>query len=207
MPEESYSLTDLAEVTGIEERTIRSYIERGLLPGAQTRGRGASYSSEHLSGLHLIRSLRRARPNITLSEIRIVLQGLAPQEIHTLAAGSITAMNRRADASLQPDGIEYDELPAGNNGEIPRKIDWEACAAELTGAERLVRLLREVSGYAPSTPSSKVEGWQRITVTPDVELSVRAEFHASQLAVFRELADLLRHLLQRADALSKKDDE
>ena len=76
MPEESYSLDDLAEAVGIAGRTIRSYIERGLLPGAQTRGRAASYSAEHLSRLEVIKSLRRARPNITLSEIRAVFEAI-----------------------------------------------------------------------------------------------------------------------------------
>src|ERR1700735_5641431 len=99
MSEETYSLADVAEASGIEERTIRSYIERGLLPGAQTRGRGASYSDEHLARLHLIRAVRRARPTVTLSEIRITLQSLTQQEMHTLVAGSITALNRQIEAS------------------------------------------------------------------------------------------------------------
>jgi hypothetical protein len=52
-----------------------------------------------------------------------------------------------------------------------------------------------------------VEGWQRIAVTPDIELSVRAGFDDTLVAAFRELADLLRHLLQRADPLSPNGDE
>ncbi len=198
----SYSLSDLADATGIETRTIRSYIERGLLPGAQARGRAASYSKEHLSRLQVIRSLRRARPNIALSEIRILLQGLNPEQIHGLASGSITAATRVFDKSIQSEGVDSDD-----DRELPRTIDWERSAAKLTGAERLVCLLREVSGFMPPAPTSKVEGWQRIAVTPDVEFSVRADFDQNQLAAFRELADLLRHLLQRTDALSKKGDE
>ena len=50
----SYSLAELAGVTGLEERTIRSYIERGLLAGANARGRAASYSDEHLARLNII---------------------------------------------------------------------------------------------------------------------------------------------------------
>src|SRR5258708_2373281 len=198
----SYSLSDLADATGIETRTIRSYIERGLLPGAQARGRAASYSKEHLSRLQVIRSLRRARPNIALSEIRILLQGLNPEQIHGLASGSITAATRVFDKSIQSEGVDSDD-----DRELPRTIDWERSAAKLTGAERLVCLLREVSGFMTPAPTSKVEGWQRIAVTPDVEFSVRADFDQNQLAAFRELADLLRHLLQRTDALSKKGDE
>jgi len=82
MSDDSYSLNDLAEATGIEARTIRSYIERGLVPGAQTRGRAATYSEDHLSRLQVIMSLRRARPNISLSEIRVVLQGLNIRKKH-----------------------------------------------------------------------------------------------------------------------------
>ena len=206
MSHDSYSLSDLAGMTGLEERTIRSYIERGLLPGAQARGRAATYSKEHLSRLYVIKSLRRARPNIGLSEIRIFFQGLSPEQIERLASGSITAATRVINGSGQ-DGTDAQEGAAGDDGEVPRTIDWEQSAAKLTGVERLVCLLREVSGFTPPTPMSKVEGWQRIAVTPDVELSVRAGFDEDLIAAFRELADLLRNLLQRTDILLTKGDE
>jgi len=202
--ENSYSLIDLADAAGIEARTIRSYIERGLLPGAVTKGRAASYSEEHLSRLEVIKSLRRARPNIPLSELRIFLEGLNPERLHALAGGSITASARAIDESMQPD--EADPV-AEDDDEIPRMIDSDRSAAKLTGAERLVRLLREVSGVRSPAPAAKVEGWQRIAVTPDIEFSVRAEFDANQLMAFRELADQLRQLLQHSNALSSKGDE
>ncbi|HJT78754.1 MAG TPA: MerR family transcriptional regulator, partial [Gemmataceae bacterium] len=66
MDEAAYSLTELSEACGIEPRTIRNYIERGLLPGAQSRGRGASYLAEHFNRLRVIQAMRRARPNISL---------------------------------------------------------------------------------------------------------------------------------------------
>ena len=206
MPEESYSLDDLADAVGIEARTIRSYIERGLLPGAQTRGRAASYSAEHLSRLEVIKSLRRARPNITLSEIRVLLQGLNPEQIRALAGGSITAAVRAFDDS-RPSG-EVDPLfpAADDDDEIPRSIDWSESASTLTGVERVVQLLRQASSFTPPASTSKVEGWRRIAITPDIELSVRAEFDPNQVTAFRELADLLRHLLQHTDALSTKGD-
>jgi DNA-binding transcriptional MerR regulator len=207
MSEDEYSLNDLAQAVGIETRTIRSYIERGLLPGAQARGRAASYSKEHLSRLHVINSLRRARPNISLGEIRIVLQGLNLEQIHGLASGSITAASRAIDESLRPDDAESPDITADDGTEIPRAINWEESATKLTGPERLVCLLREVSGFRPPAPTSKVESWHRIAVTPDVEFSVRAEFNATQIAAFRELADLLRHLLQRTDALARTGEE
>lgn len=202
----SYSLAELAEVTGLEERTIRSYIERGLLAGANARGRAASYSDEHLARLNIIMSLRRARPNIGLSEIRVFLQNLSPDQIKRFAGGEITATSRVTDTLIRTEDPESGT--ASTEGiEMPRTTDWARSAARLTGVERLVCILREVSGQKALGSTSKVEGWQRIAVTPDIELSVRAGFDESLVAAFRELADLLRHLLQAADALSPNGDE
>jgi DNA-binding transcriptional MerR regulator len=205
--ENGYSLIDLAEVAGVEARTIRSYIERGLLPGALNKGRAASYSQEHLSRLEIIKSLRRARPNITLSEIRIFLEGLNPERLHALAGGSITASGRAIDESLQRDDVDGLDVVAEDDDANPRMIHSDRSAAKLTGAERVVRLLREVSRVKSPGPASKVEGWQRISVTPDIEFSVRSDFDANQLMAFRELADLLRQLLQHSNALSSEGDE
>jgi DNA-binding transcriptional MerR regulator len=202
MPDIRYSLNELVEAAGIEARTIRSYIERGLLPGADTRGRAASYSAEHLSRLEVIKSLRRARPNIGLSEIRIFLEGLNSERLYALASGSITASARALDGSVQTD-LDPLEFRADEADEIHRSTDLEQSSTKLTGAQRLVRLLGEISGTRSPTPLPKMEGWQRIAVTPDVELSVRAEFGSDQLDAFRELADLIRHLLQHPDALSR----
>src|SRR4051812_39071015 len=146
MSQGSYSLNELADSVGIEARTIRSYIERGLLPGAQTRGRAASYSAEHLSRLEVIKSLRRARPNITLSEIRMFLQGLTPEQIRALAGGSITAAARALNESSWPEEVDPIDAPADDDYELPKTIDWDESAATLTGAERLVQLLREATG-------------------------------------------------------------
>jgi DNA-binding transcriptional MerR regulator len=200
-------LNDLADATGVEARTVRSYIERGLLPGALTKGRAASYSQEHLSRLEVIKSLRRARPNMTLSEIRIFLEGLNPERLHALASGSITASARAIEESRQSEDVGPLSDATKESGKGIDISDWYRSAPKLTGAQRLVSLLRDVSGPRSLTPASRVEGWQRIAITPDIEFSVRAEFDADQLEAFRELADLLRYLLQHPDVLSKRTNE
>ncbi len=43
-----YSLEELAQLSGISERTIRSYIYDELLPEPLGRGRATSYPPEHL---------------------------------------------------------------------------------------------------------------------------------------------------------------
>lgn len=207
--QDSYSLAELADATGIEERTIRSYIERGLLAGAQTRGRGASYSREHLSRLLVVKSLRRARPNIGLSEIRIFLQGLSPEQIDGLATGSISAAPR-AFAAIATDENGSQDAAKEHSSEHTDEVDsvrFEQSATKLTGVERLLCLLRRVSGSTTTTSTSKVERWQRIAITPDIELSIRADFDSAALAAFTEVAGLLRNLLERTETFSEKSDE
>jgi DNA-binding transcriptional MerR regulator len=61
MDEQLLTLAQLSTAADLEPRTIRNYIERGLLPGAQSRGRGAGYSAEQLDRLRVIQRLRRLR--------------------------------------------------------------------------------------------------------------------------------------------------
>ena len=110
------------------------------------------------------------------SEIRIFLQNLSPEQIKRFADGEITATSRVTDTLIQTEGTE--SATASNEDiEMPSTTNWRArSAASLTGVERLVYLLREVNGQKAPGSTSKVEGWQRIAVTPDIELSVRAGF-------------------------------
>jgi DNA-binding transcriptional MerR regulator len=220
MEPESYSLNDLAEVTGFEARTIRSYIERGILPGAEARGRGASYSVEHLNRLRAIQILRRARPNIQLNEIRIFLQQMSPQQIGDFCSGSLrataAALAETIDEAEEPETLRAvgqflkpDVEAVADSDELAR--DEEAKLAlppgELTGPQRLLQALQKIARPGPPLPAQKLGAWVRVPITDDVELAVRAELAAGQIPVFREIADLLRALLLKPDAVLPADDE
>ena len=55
---DSFTLVELAEVSGVPARTIRFYIARGLLPPPLVGGRSACYGEEHLKELDRIRTLQ-----------------------------------------------------------------------------------------------------------------------------------------------------
>jgi len=84
---ESLSLQDLAESTGVEPRTIRSYVERGIIPGPESLGRGARYPRESLERLQVFQLLRDANRDLSVDQIRLLMQGLTPGVIADLAAG------------------------------------------------------------------------------------------------------------------------
>jgi DNA-binding transcriptional MerR regulator len=209
MTDHSFSLAELADVSGIEARTIRSYIEKDLLPGPQTRGRGATYTNEHLDRLKAIQTLRRFRPGDTLAETRIRLQKLTRPQIRGLASGLLTAAVGPEDTEPTGDWSSSDDEIVSDlpDDESEKKDEHDHglpparlfISPHLTPAGRVVYALRQLSGRAPVVPGSKTETWHRITVTEDIELSVRSDFGPDQIALFRELADLLRHLLDRAE--------
>jgi hypothetical protein len=77
----------------------------------------------------------------------------------------------------------------------------------LTGLQRLVQALRKASRFTVPKTTSKIDTWHRISVTEDIELSVREGFDRVQMSAFRELADVLRHLLNRPDAFPQDVEE
>ena len=55
---DSMTLAELAETSGLPARTIRFYIARGVLNGPVKAGRGAAYGPEHLTRLEQIQRLQ-----------------------------------------------------------------------------------------------------------------------------------------------------
>lgn len=58
MDKARYSIEELVEKTGFPRRTIRYYVQEGLLPPPAGRGRGGFYNDSHLAILQRIQSLR-----------------------------------------------------------------------------------------------------------------------------------------------------
>ena len=55
-----YTARELAALCGVSERTVRYYVEEGLLPPPASRGRGANFEADHLTRLRLIRAMQQA---------------------------------------------------------------------------------------------------------------------------------------------------
>ncbi len=77
-----FTIDELAARADVPIRTVRFYIAEGLLPGASTRGKGASYTQEHLDRLQLIRLL--AARHLPLAEIHALVTQLPPGEVHAV---------------------------------------------------------------------------------------------------------------------------
>src|SRR5918992_984325 len=71
---DTFDLNELSVAAGVTPRTVRYYVQQGLLPSPGTRGPGTRYERAHLDRLQLIRRLQRL--HLPLAEIRKRLEAL-----------------------------------------------------------------------------------------------------------------------------------
>lgn len=83
MTRTEWKLTELAEAVGVSPRTVRYYVQRGLLPAPPFRGPDTVYGEEHLLRLKAIRVLQARF--LPLDAIQVELQRLTPEALRTLA--------------------------------------------------------------------------------------------------------------------------
>jgi Ca-activated chloride channel family protein len=81
----TYKLDELARAAGTSARTVRYYVQRGLLPAPAFRGKDTAYNQEHLVRLRAIRRLQEVF--FPLDAIAIELQRRTLAEIEHLADG------------------------------------------------------------------------------------------------------------------------
>lgn len=100
-PASSYPLADLCVLTDMAPRTIRYYVQMGLVDRPQGETRAARYSGKHLEQLLLIKKWTAA--GVSLERIRELLQGgPAPVPARARSIGSVEVCTHLQVA----DGIE-----------------------------------------------------------------------------------------------------
>ena len=99
MTDDSLDLSELSARADVSPRTVRYYIQQGLLPEPESRGPGAHYGAEHLDRLNLIRQLQRE--HLPLAEIRRRIDALSPTEIRRLATQAAKRAPSSAAAYIQ----------------------------------------------------------------------------------------------------------
>ncbi len=87
---DSYKLDELAHAGGTSPRTVRYYVQRGLLPGPAFRGKDTAYTREHLVRLRAIRRLQERF--LPLDAIQVELERLDPAELERLADGKLVTL-------------------------------------------------------------------------------------------------------------------
>lgn len=212
-----YSLEELGKLTNLSPRTIRNYIQKGLLPGAETRGRNASYTDAHLDRLRCIQVIRD-KSGLPLDELRMVMQSLSEEQIHQIGTGQEEVMalpigqaapsskrfGRRQDVhsmvldnfSVKSEPVNaYSQRENSNALNYIRQIRNKSQSNESRFAE-LIRTLEDLTDGQRIYRKSKNEWWATVKVTEDMEIRVRG-LDEKDIGQLERLADLLRHLLMK----------
>jgi DNA-binding transcriptional MerR regulator len=150
---ENIDILELSDATKVSPRTIRYYIQQGLIPAPEARGPGAHYGAEHIDRLRLIRKLQQQ--HLPLSEIRKRLEKLGLQEIKQILESQV-------------------EPQPGSASEYVRQVLREGVGSYASPMRAMsvppANLPRDQSATPGKLQRSQ---WERFTLAPDVELQVR----------------------------------
>lgn len=217
--ENGITLEELSDRTGVEARTLRSWVSEGLLAPPFKTGRGASYPASNVDRALAVRALR-ALHGLSMAEIGRRFMMATDDQIRewALEAGSVSfprgsardyLSSIQAQAITQPSARKSMEgKPQGPLKENPRfeRPSYSSASAlssglnsndfsgDLRSIERLIFQLEKVL-EAPAPRRSRGTIWTRISVTPDLELSVRGDLEPRERILFEQLADQFRAIL------------
>jgi DNA-binding transcriptional MerR regulator len=105
-----YSISELAKKAQVSVRTIRYYIDEGLLPPPTTTGRYATYGEDYLTRLNLIKELQNAF--LPLKEIRKQISHLTIAEIEELLEQYQTKPEQNTPLAESSDDYQADPSTA-----------------------------------------------------------------------------------------------
>lgn len=140
--DETLKLDELAKRAGTTPRTVRYYVQRGLLPAPAFHGRDTSYGREHLVRLRAIRRLQELYLPLDAIQAELATRSLA--ELERIAEGTLVPPGRPSPAAPPP------PAPAVGEPARPRPESWRryvlAPGLEIhleEGADRQTRALLE----------------------------------------------------------------
>jgi len=172
MTEKLYDLKMLCATAQVTPRTVHFYIQAGLLPPAGAPGPGARYDDGHLARLRLIRYLQKE--HLPLSEIRKRLGALDDSQ----AAAILEECKAR-------------KWDAGSSA-----LDY---VRSVLYGERKQSLQCESANWAKIVPDSQSgtrSQWERIALSPDIELHVRRPLSRDQNRRMERLLAFAREILE-----------
>jgi DNA-binding transcriptional MerR regulator len=174
----TFDLAELATSAGVTARTIRYYVQQGLLPSPPTRGPGTRYDQSHLDRLQLIKQLQRQ--HLPLAEIRRRLESLDDEAVRDLV---VTTAEQRMPSSSALDYVR-EVLSSNPVAPAPAAVPAMLARSAIPG----------LSDAVPSTPTRSQ--WDRVVLAPDVELHVRRPLSREQNRRVERLLDSARLIFE-----------
>jgi DNA-binding transcriptional MerR regulator len=184
MTTEELLIHELAERAGISVRTIRYYIEEGLLPQPSYQGKYSYYHLNYLDRLELIRRLKDSY--LPLREIREIMTSLSDDEVQLKLKEQPMTSPKQGNEPLPAQ-------QAGKPGENALRYinqlmeDQTRYKTKGTGSKSTSKIDDQneiwmharISSPKSSPADTDEQTWQRITLAPGVELHLRQPVDSS----------------------------
>lgn len=212
MLDNEITLEELAQRSGVEQRTLRSWISQDLLLPPNRIGRGARYPDRNVDRALAVRTLKEIHGE-ALATIRKRLMLASDSQIREWAKqarkSNISLESPREylrrikeeenhfhdnEKKLHSPEVKYSKRMSSRiafsrrNQEIKQEMD------DVAGVERLISILESILAR-PVPRKSRGKNWTRISITPDIEISIRGKLEPRDRALFEQLADLFRSIL------------
>ena len=130
-PPARHSLDELASLAGLTARTVRFYIQQGLIDRPAGEKRGAHYLARHLEQLLLVR--RWTDAGLSLDRVRELIAGAPPDPPPRASRPGMVEVWSRVTLA---DGLEV-HLEPGRAGLTPEQV--RAFVREMTATYRRLR--------------------------------------------------------------------
>jgi len=199
------TLEDLAKLSKMSIRTLRYYIQEGLLPGPDTRGKFASYSREHLARIKMIKRLKDKY--LPLQQIKQLLDNMSEDDIHQMMQYQddlYPGMNQARfeisqEVSLPETGsnaLDYIRTLEQEHGLIQSVNEPKPMVIKSPSRNHF---LKEGPKHYQSPPSSRVkrESWRKIIFLDGLELHVSSAREKEFKAEIQQLIEFTRNLLEK----------
>jgi len=192
--DEGLLISELAQKSGVTVRTIRYYIQQGLLPSPDTRGRYSIYDEDYLARLELIQRLKDAY--LPLKEIKRRIGKLTDEEIKGLLALNTDDFNLQFAEDSNKEGASVGEDSSDALTYIARILDAHN---EDDGRPRIQSPSRNLNKPPEPRPYEirRESRWQRIEIMPGIELHIREHllkrYKANIDRAVQEITKLFKH--------------
>ncbi|TCJ41282.1 helix-turn-helix domain-containing protein [Frankia sp. BMG5.11] len=212
MSGDELTLEELGKRTGVEPRTLRSWVSDGLLSPPLKSGRGARYPASNINRALAVLALKDIH-GLSMSEIgRRFMVAAEDQLLEWASERSPTSaprgsardyLSRIQGRSTSPKSARrstaasasspFDHQPAP----VPLKPQSGPRGERSGGLANIERLILQLEQLLQSPIPRRSRGalWTRISVTPDLEFSVRGDLEPRERILFEQLADQFRAIL------------
>lgn len=171
-----FDLKELCHQAGVTPRTVRYYIQYGLLPAPGQPGPGARYGRNHLARLRLIRRLQDR--HLPLSEIRAQLDGMDEATLEQLSERPASPSSQSALGYIE-DLLQSPHVQPARSG-------------------RFVESNARVSPESEPRLEERAT-WERVALGRNVELHIRRPLSKSENRLVENLLAHARNLFRKEE--------